>query len=51
MVDQAAQAGQWVLLGRFPFAAGDNGFIELHDVTGDTMRAIWFDAARWVRVP
>jgi hypothetical protein len=50
-VDQAAQAGQWVLLGRFPFAAGDGGFVELHDVTGDAMRTIWFDAVKWVRVP
>jgi hypothetical protein len=50
-VDQAAQAGKWVLLGRFPFTAGDRGFVELHDVTGDAMRAIWFDAAKWVRVP
>jgi hypothetical protein len=50
-VDQAAQAGNWVLLGRFPFAAGDRGFVELHDVTGDSMRAIWFDAVKWVRVP
>jgi hypothetical protein len=50
-VDQATQAGQWVLLGRFPFAAGDRGFVELHDVTGDAMRAIWFDAVKWVRVP
>ena len=50
-VDQAGQRGQWVLLGRFPFASGDRGFVELHDVTGDTMRAIWFDAVKWVRVP
>jgi hypothetical protein len=50
-VDQASQVGQWVLLGRFPFAAGDRGFVELHDVTGDAMRAIWFDAVKWVRVP
>ena len=47
-VSQAAGAGTWVLLGRFPFRAGDGGFVELSDVAGDSMRAIWFDAIKWV---
>ena len=51
VVDQAAHAGEWVLLGRFPFHAGDGGFVELRDVTGDSMRTIWFDALKWVPVP
>ena len=51
MVDQAAKAGDWVLLGRFPFSAGEGGFVELRDVAGDQMRTIWFDAVKWVRVP
>ena len=48
-VDQAAKAGGWVLLGRFPFSAGVSGFVELSDVAGDEMRTIWFDAVKWVR--
>ncbi len=51
VVDQAAQAGQWVLLGRFPFRAGADGFVELRDVAGESMRTIWFDAVKWVPVP
>jgi hypothetical protein len=50
-VNQAAAAGKWVLLGRFPFAAGEEGLVELHDVAGDSMHVIWFDAVKWVRVP
>jgi hypothetical protein len=51
IVDQAAKAGDWVLLGRFPFSAGAGGFVELRAVAGDEMRTIWFDAVKWVRVP
>ena len=51
VVDQAAQAGKWALIGRFPFVAGEAGFVELTDVTNDSMRTIWFDAVKWVRVP
>lgn len=51
VVDQGANRGKWVHLGRFPFAAGDAGFVELHDITGDAMQTIWFDAAKWIRVP
>ena len=50
IVDQAAQAGGWVLLGRFPFRA-EGGGVELRDVAGDAMRTIWFDAVKWVRAP
>jgi hypothetical protein len=49
-IDQKATAGQWVKLGRFPFAAGEGSFVELRDVTGDSLQAIWFDAIRWVPV-
>jgi hypothetical protein len=49
-IDQAAKAGDWVLLGRFPFRA-EGGFVELRDVAGDSMRTIWFDAVKWVRAP
>jgi hypothetical protein len=40
-----------VLLGRFPFSAGEGGFVELRDVADDQMRTIWFDAVKWVRAP
>jgi hypothetical protein len=50
VIDQAAGKGSWVLLGRFPFRAGSDGFVELRDVAGDRMRTIWFDALRWVPV-
>jgi len=49
MIDQAAKAGDWVLLGRFPFSAGQGGFVELRDVADDEMQTIWFDAVKWVR--
>jgi hypothetical protein len=49
VIDQAASAGQWVHLGRFPFGAGNQGFVELNDVAGDAMHALWFDAVKWVR--
>jgi hypothetical protein len=49
-VDQAANAGGWVLLGRFPFRP-EGGFVELRDLAGDEMRTIWFDAVKWVRAP
>jgi hypothetical protein len=48
VIDQVATAGTWVLLGRFPFRGGDGGFVELRDVAGDAMRALWFDAVKWV---
>lgn len=51
VIDQSAHAGQWALLGRFPFAAGDGGFVELRDVTGDSMQVLWYDAAKWVAAP
>lgn len=49
-VDQT-QGGTWVSLGRFTFDAGNEGFVEVTDVAGDSMRALWIDAARWARVP
>jgi hypothetical protein len=48
VVNQAAAAGTWVLLGRFPFRNGDGGFVELRDVAGDSMRTLWYDAVKWV---
>jgi hypothetical protein len=51
VVDQNANAGKWVHLGRFPFSKGDSGTVELRDVTGDSMRTIWFDAVKWVVAP
>jgi hypothetical protein len=51
VVDQAATAGTLVLLGRFPFVAGEGGFVELHDVTSDSMHVLWYDTVKWVAVP
>lgn len=50
VIDQARQT-HWVLLGRFPFAAGDKGHVYLTDIAGDSGRAVWFDQAKWVRAP
>jgi hypothetical protein len=50
VVNQAKQTG-WVLLGRFPFAAGQAGYVELDDITNDSMRVVWFDDVKWVAVP
>lgn len=49
VVNQARNKG-WVLLGRFPFAANDSGFVHLTDVAGDARRAVWFDNIKWVPV-
>nr|WP_139088657.1 hypothetical protein [Oscillochloris trichoides] len=49
LVDQSTQTS-WVYLGRYPFSAGSNGFIQLADVTSENGKTIWFDQARWVRV-
>lgn len=48
-LNQQAQTG-WVSLGRYPFAAGAGGFIQLGAVAPDGS-TLWFDQARWVRVP
>lgn len=49
-VNQQTQTG-WVLLGRFTFAEGTGGFVQLSDVVGDANTAVWFDNVRWVRAP
>ena len=51
MIDQASAAGSWVSLGRYAFAAGKRASVELHDVTGNGMDVIWFDAVRWTPAP
>jgi hypothetical protein len=46
-VDQAAGAGTWISLG--VYQVGNPGVaIELSDVTGDTWRAVRFDAVKWI---
>lgn len=49
-IDQRQQTG-WVHLGRFPFAAGTQGFVQLGALAGDGGGSVWFDQAKWVRVP
>jgi len=48
-VNQQSQTG-WVSLGRFPFAAGANGYIQLAALAPNGA-TVWFDQAKWVRVP
>mgnify|MGYP001397467447 CR=1 FL=1 len=47
-VNQAEQAG-WVHLGRYPFAAGTGGFVQLGAISPDGA-TVWFDQVKWVRV-
>lgn len=47
--DQLAGTGQWIALGRFTFAPGSNGYVQLRN-TGSDNEAMWFDAVRWVPV-
>jgi hypothetical protein len=49
VIDQSRQKG-WVLLGRFPFAANDSGFVYLSDLAGDAGHAIWFDNMKWIPI-
>ncbi|HMQ32020.1 MAG TPA: hypothetical protein PKD53_14925 [Chloroflexaceae bacterium] len=48
-VNQAEQTG-WVHLGRYPFAAGAGGFVQLGAIAPDGA-TVWFDQVKWVRVP
>jgi hypothetical protein len=49
-VNQQTQTG-WVHLGRFNFAEGTGGFVQLSDVVGDANTVVWYDNVRWVRAP
>jgi hypothetical protein len=49
-VNQAAQTG-WVHLGRYPFRVGSEGFVQLGALAGESGGSVWFDQAKWVRVP
>jgi hypothetical protein len=50
VVNQGTQTA-WVHLGRFPFTAGEHGYVELDDITNDSMQVIWYDAVKWVVAP
>lgn len=50
VINQEAHGGTWVSIGRYPFAAGDAGFVELRDITDDSMQVLWYDAIKWVPV-
>lgn len=45
-INQAKNTGKWVSLGMFAF--GTHAAVELHDITGEDQRVVWFDAVRWV---
>ena len=48
--NQADAAGTWVSLGRFSFAAGSDGYVQLRNLgTGDDA-SMWFDAVKWIPV-
>lgn len=49
-VDQAATAGTWISLGRYTFAAGDTGYVQLRNHGADNRSTIWFDTVRWLPV-
>ena len=53
IVDQEAQAGQWVHLGNYFFGAFGGQYIVLDNVTGETTnsREVLFDAALFVPTP
>ena len=43
---------EWVSLGTYQFASGQNGFVELSDLTGEPLsdqRVVYFDSMRWVK--
>jgi hypothetical protein len=45
-------AGEWVSLGSHDFAAGNQGSVELTDLTGEALssqRLVFFDSVRWVK--
>ena len=46
-VDQGAAAGAWVAIGRYTFAAGDAGYVQLRSLGAEDGAAIWFDTVRW----
>ncbi len=46
LVNQKTQTG-WVHLGRFPFAAGTSGFVQLGAIADDG-GVLWYDQVRWV---
>ncbi len=48
--DQAKAAGKWILLGRFAFAPGSDGYVQLRNLSASDEEIMWFDAVKWVPV-
>lgn len=48
--NQADAAGTWVSLGRFSFAAGSDGYVQLRNLGTSDEASIWFDAVKWIPV-
>ncbi|NTU80751.1 MAG: N-acetylmuramoyl-L-alanine amidase [Chloroflexales bacterium] len=43
---------EWVALGTYQFSAGQGGYVELSDLTGERLidqRVVYFDSVRWVK--
>lgn len=47
-VDQEANAGRWVPLGRYDFGGDGARLIELSNLTGDNEQAVRFDTIAWI---
>ncbi len=47
-VDQSLHVDRWVDLGVYTFAAGQQGFLYLDNLTDEAGFCVWFDAAVWV---
>lgn len=46
-VDQARSTNAWIKLGRFKFAPGVKGYVQLRNTSGADNTSIWVDALRW----
>lgn len=49
-VNQQINGGNWLLLGRYPFASGVGGYVRLSNNTGETGRVVIADAVRFAPV-
>lgn len=48
-IDQTANGGTWQLLGRWPFAEGNAGYVQVSNSTADPGKVVVADAVKFVR--
>lgn len=48
-IDQTTNGGTWQLLGRWPFAIGNSGYVQVGSATADPGKVVVADAVRFVR--